>query len=397
MATTFTEVPVTAPPNPSAGTSQENLLDRVVSKAAFTALNDANILTLCRRASKIHFEMILIPTALVSSRIRPDFRTFYIARGSSWHTRIILVILGFFVVGLPGLYAHTIMPYPCKSTSVELGQHEGEMKEMTFRQDGCEVEDKLLRCPWMLGGTLMGVSLLLTILLDLQTRLMYCIYYSCGKPTWLLNLKRLMWRPILMFWYGWIHHKIPNLKYCNDIHVFPPLYSPPSVIVCWVYFVLIVEMFAVAAKSGHIAVGIVLAYAMGEGFLRISDRLLQHSSDTEIVTAGEIREWLPAGWNIGSTTIFDRLHELIQDGKSKLYLSAAELLSLEQLDTKVHLKSPSDRLEGDDSLDGVGVITQVYIVDTCMLVDLVTGVITSIEEEIGTRGLDRDSSLRDVE
>lgn len=350
------------------------------SDSIFSNTSDERILTLCRRASKLHFEMILVPTLLVTSRIRPELETFYKTHKGSWTIRLVLVTLAAFVVVLPWVYTRTVMPHPCRPKEVKLGEPEGHMKKMDIRYRGCVVETTLTENPFKIGELLMIISLGLTILMDLMTRFMYCMYYCCGKPFWVLNMKRLLWRPLLLFWHSWIHKKVPSLKYSNDIHVFPPLYSPPSVIVCWVYLVLILEILFIGAQSGQISFGVVLGYAMGELLLKFGNLLLETHAVVELVTQGEIRHWLPQGWPIGSMTIFDRLHEFVQDKKTKLHVSSAELLSLEYLDVKVDWARPTDRREGEDSLDGVGVIDYVYVVDQDMLVDVVSGTIEQLDK-----------------
>merc|ERR1719401_1485861 len=105
------------------------------------------------------------------------------------------------------------MPYPCATVDVKLGSDLDEMKNSHLQKRGCEIEQALKQYPIKIGAFLIVASLAMSIFMDLMTRLMYCIYYNCGRPHWVLNSKRLLWRPLLIFWHSWIHAKIPHLKY----------------------------------------------------------------------------------------------------------------------------------------------------------------------------------------
>eukprot|EP00747_Dinoflagellata_sp_TGD_P170357 gnl/TRDRNA2_/TRDRNA2_201695_c0_seq1.p1 gnl/TRDRNA2_/TRDRNA2_201695_c0~~gnl/TRDRNA2_/TRDRNA2_201695_c0_seq1.p1 ORF type:complete len:355 (+),score=49.66 gnl/TRDRNA2_/TRDRNA2_201695_c0_seq1:88-1152(+) len=324
------------------------------------------LVRLGRRASKIHFEMILIPDITVATRLAPQLSAFFVESGRLCIQRFMIIASSCVVATLPWAYANFIMEYPCEPGKAKVGS---QFKTITYR--ACDVEDTLRSDVGMLiGAALIGVAFILTVIMAIITKAMALGYESTGSEKW-LEVNRRLWRPLLLFWYSWIGPKVPRLKYANVGNIIPCLYSPASVLVCFMYIVLVMEMMAIGYYKHHISVGLVLAYAMGEIFLALVNRIMAPGEQVPLIVNAHLRDWKP-------NSVLIKLHEVTQRGAYNLSLTTGDLAELEELAPKTDLNIVSDRVGADDTASGIGVIEKVYLTESLQMVDLVNGTVTRL-------------------
>eukprot|EP00747_Dinoflagellata_sp_TGD_P075382 gnl/TRDRNA2_/TRDRNA2_158715_c0_seq2.p1 gnl/TRDRNA2_/TRDRNA2_158715_c0~~gnl/TRDRNA2_/TRDRNA2_158715_c0_seq2.p1 ORF type:complete len:144 (-),score=13.58 gnl/TRDRNA2_/TRDRNA2_158715_c0_seq2:398-829(-) len=105
-----------------------------------------------------------------------------------------------------------------------------------------------------------------------------------------LKTNRCLW---LLFWYAWVDPRVPLLKFSNTTNMIPCLYSPPSVLICFIYLVLVLEMLAIGYLMGYLSVGLVLAYAIGELLLFVVNAVMGRNYERVKVTEMQLHEWRP--------------------------------------------------------------------------------------------------------
>eukprot|EP00930_Biecheleria_cincta_P083918 TRINITY_DN73419_c0_g1_i1.p1 TRINITY_DN73419_c0_g1~~TRINITY_DN73419_c0_g1_i1.p1 ORF type:complete len:394 (+),score=29.91 TRINITY_DN73419_c0_g1_i1:154-1335(+) len=321
------------------------------------------IITLCRLASLIHFELLLTPSKVVD---RMQQHTFELPKPKST-TKFISIFLALLVAFAPYLYANYYMYYPCEKDTVVWdgkGQH-------TLARTGCEAEDDLRRIglehhsPWITGGAMGFAAVLQAVILTICQGAFSMILIRAG----LHRTKRLSWKPLLMLWYYWMDVKVPNLKYVNSENIFWYVYSPPSVLLCWLYTCIFVNMIYIGYTLGNTALGALSAFVMGEFLVRATDFLVNQLECTYIsAIQGHLNCWRPHAWSrSGLKTVLHTLQDHLDKRAYVLSVTEDELYQLVDLaqlcDPPQRHSLYADRTYQDDdgSDDSIGFLTDVYL------------------------------------
>eukprot|EP00928_Gymnodinium_smaydae_P024480 TRINITY_DN19795_c0_g1_i1.p1 TRINITY_DN19795_c0_g1~~TRINITY_DN19795_c0_g1_i1.p1 ORF type:complete len:381 (-),score=13.96 TRINITY_DN19795_c0_g1_i1:140-1282(-) len=339
-------------------------------------LNESEkLVSMCRRASSIHKDLLLQPTAIVTSRIKPHLIDYYEKHNNLVRQRIFLFLCLLGVVTLPWMYAHTLMPYPCTARASKIkGFRDYPTVHVHLEESDCPVEDQMRSqdALWY-GGFLVTLSFALMFIISVATELLNCAYNRFGY-TWISEVRRYLWRPLLLLWAVWIDRHMPRLKYVNEHNIICGLYTRPSVLFCWLYLTLIIDMVFIGFHSGAPSIGLLTAYGMSKVFLIAGNYLIGASDNSMMLTQGQIKNWLPPGRPAGTTTVLTKLVELRESRNVLCSLTTDDLEALEGFDGKRPATVKGDTLNEDDStVEAIGVFSKVYITDVDIMVDLVSG------------------------
>mmetsp|Transcript_96130 Transcript_96130/g.190522 ORF Transcript_96130/g.190522 Transcript_96130/m.190522 type:complete len:416 (+) Transcript_96130:67-1314(+) len=340
------------------------------------SLSIAEAVALGRRMSKVHFEMILVPEVLITTRIDEEF---HIKNKRDFGKRMRRIMF-FAVCGqavLPWVYANTLMPYPCKFEQfLEQGGNGTVVRERSLAPEGCALQDYIRS---VYGGGVIGASLvLLTMLVMCMVAQMTVFftnrYMKSGDEKW-LNYKRLMWRPLLMLWYFKISLYMPTLKYVNTINMVPCLYIPPSVLACFTYIALMLEILVLGVFNHALAITGVAAYAMGELWLHVLAFLLAAPK-----THWNVMKLAMETFDEKSDDILQNMLHEDHRGDRKTFSEMAsvtihDLIQFRNLKVKSKFDLVTDRVSTEGTVDDVGVITHLLleVFGGIYKIDLVTG------------------------
>lgn len=258
-------------------------------------------------------------------------------------------------------------------------------------------------------------------------------HWDCGPPS-IVNFRRLLWKPLLLLWYHHIDVHMPKLKYNNNFNILSirdlvycfslgkktdmagcNLYSPVSVLATLTYVVLVLAMLIVAVVSDQAAIGLPLAFAMakiyfliGNYFMGGSDEMimvtgkkikgsdvltkLQHVTEKQVhtvaLTTRDLKNLRLIKYNSEKTASeTDKLERRKKRSGSEDDFYQENTASDESFDDderggckqwlttwcglgETHHR---DRVEGETTIDGVGIITSVYLEDTQQSVNLLRG------------------------
>lgn len=364
--------------------SRDLLIADPESGAAY--YKDEELVRLCRRMSLMHFEYILNPCSMVTRRLDSDLKNYYQHRNPKCKQRVWLLVFVVLVVGLPTLYTKTMMANPCKLHEVSIdpqGDGKADAQASTMQQTDCDVQDSLTKYSIRLGFILIGAAFGLTVFMSLLTSCLQCCHekITCCN---LLEVKRQLWRPLLMFWYFYLDPRMPSLKYNNEGNIIPCLYTPVSVLMCFVYVVLMIEMGVLGFMGGRPAVGLVIAYTLGEICLLSANYVMGGAYDVIMITDSHIDSWSPEGEGKGKRkSVLGKIVSLTAARKSTCSLTGDDLRMLGALaesDNAKKFKAATDRQHGEDTVDSVGVLELFYLVDTKQVVNVVTAEVQTLHD-----------------
>jgi hypothetical protein len=358
-----------------------------------TSLTIAEVIQLGRRMSKVHFEMILVPEVLIQTRVDPDF---YMEKKSFFQNKMrrtmFLAVCG--QAALPWIYANTLMPYPCKFGHFLEQESNSTLRERVLAPEGCKLQDfiRSIHGGGVIGVTLVALTLMVMCFIAMLTSAFAKRYAKTDNEKW-LNYKRLMWRPSLMLWYFKVSLYMPTLKYVNTANMVPCLYIPPSVLACFTYIALILEVTVLGVINHSVAISCVAAYAMGEMWLHILGVLLAAP-----MTRQKVMKLAMECFDRSYSDILEKMmrEDHLQDRTTYTSMAPAtisDLIQMRRLAVRRDLDLLTDRGSAEGTIDDIGVITHLLLeaFGGVYKIDLVTGRV-KLEARLGLNNYTRKKS-----
>merc|ERR1712039_350596 len=94
------------------------------------------------------------------------------------------------------------------------------------------------------------------------------------RPCW-LNLKRILWKPLLLLWYYKVGRHLVLMRYNNRFNIIPGVYSPPSVLACFLYVGVLSQGTVIGVVKKQLLLSTFTAIGIGEVMLMLMGVLLQ--------------------------------------------------------------------------------------------------------------------------
>jgi len=365
------------------------------------------VVALCRRASRIHFELILMPTFVVRARLFQSANGFYRQNIAIWKQRIFALGLLIFVAFLPAIYGQFFMDNPCEDGLAKKGKKGGIQKLAAIGpheigggaandDSRCSLQEDLqhFESQLFLGCVFVSGPVILVLGAALLTLLFQTAHTSGAKAVGYCNAlsyKRLMWKPLLFLWYRYTNAKMDRVRYSNENNLIGGLYTTPSVVVCMMQIIIVTQMLFMGIWYGNRIAGAVCAVGMLKVFHLIGNTLFGGNCLVVNFTQNALKKWKYRGQvKIPDQSVVLKLQRAAKAKARSLSLTYTDLIQLTEL--RIHHswlhddrgldkdREDKDRVDSEGTIDDIGVFTEVYLEDSRQVVDLVSGKVRRSDE-----------------
>lgn len=337
------------------------------------------------RVAATHFHLTQHPTiyCLANAKTKQNLGANLRLLQSSTTILGVLMYIIFFPIalGLPFLYAHTLMEVPCNEQVFVLNEKEkaGLTTNGTIQvgmhapESTCGIENFLLSpYSFLLGpGCLLAMGVIIFSAAPLFKTLQYCkpncliTSFYPGLPSWVLQkLFHMKFRPmferISYNTLGGAQYDAVNFLGSSFYLFQAPLF--------WItgYLLLLTEFVVLAFLHGNPGIGIIIGFGVAELFAVVANSTMGQSSSMVTIAKGEI---------YGLAGIFENLSEF--DG-ALLAATTEELEDVAEQYPFYGFNNPNNDFRKTDDfwllyMLKVSYIKQIYVIDANKIVDLSMG------------------------